>query len=507
MDLGAAGENDVGAALGVLDVVAIGRLVDHRHHLAAGVEGSLANAGIGGVEIVGGKAQLGGIGHERGLGGLAHGVVLCRIPLGIGAERHAAHEAILVLGEVAHDGHLVLGEGACLVRANDLRAAQGLDGGELADDGVVLAHLGDANGEHDGHHGGQTLGDGGDGERHGDHERVENERHVVEEAHAVLEPGDHKDQGADHDANDGENLGELVELLLKRRLLVLGTREGVGDLAHLGVHARGNNHGAATAVYHGGAHVAHVLAVAERDVLALLEHVEDRGDLVDRHGLAREGGLLDLHRRALDDAAVGGDGVAGLENHKVANDELGGRHGNHLAVTHDLALCGGHLLKRGQGLLCLGLLHHTENRVDHDHEADDDHVGEVRLALGQARKGGDDGSDDEHDDHRVCHLGEEALPERVLLSFLELVETVLLETRCRLVCSKAIGVVRRNFLDDLRRILQVLLQFFLLGSWAPSRLMPDNNSPGGARAHQGCHAGRMVSTGSFYPMRQTPIFF
>ena len=257
----------------------------------------------------------------------------------------------------------------------------------------------------------------------------------------MLEPGDHKDQGTDHDADDGENLGELVQLLLERRLLVLGTCEGVGDLAHLGVHARGNNHGAATAVDHGRAHVAHVFTVAERDVLALVEHVENRGNLVDRHGLAREGGLFDLHGRALDDAAVRRDGVASLKNHEVANDKLGRRHGNHLAVAHDLALCGRHLLERGQGLLGLGLLHHAENRVHHNHEADDDHVGEVRLALSHARKGRDDRGHDKHDDHRVCHLGKKALPERVLLGFLELVGTVLLEACSRLICGKAIGVI------------------------------------------------------------------
>ena len=477
--LGAAGENDVGAALGVLDVVAVGRLVDDGHHLAAGVEGRLAHAGVGGVEVAGGEAELGCVCHERGLRGLAHGVVAGGVPLGVGAECHAANETALVLGEVAHDRHLVLREGARLVRADDLRAAKGLHGGELADNGVVLAHLGDADGEHDGHHGRQSLGDGRDGKRHGDHERVEHERHVLEEAHAVLEPGDREDQRADHDAYDGEDLGELVELLLERGLLVLGTREGVGDLAHLGVHARGNHDGAATTIDHGGAHVAHVLAVAERDVLALFEHVEDRGDLVDRHGLAGEGGLLDLHGGALDDAAVRRHRVAGLEDHEVANNKLGGRDAHNVAAAHDLALGGRHLLERRQRLLGLGLLDHAENRVHHDDEADDDHVREVRLALRQPREGRDDRGNDEHDDHRVCHLCEEALPERVLLGLLELVETVFLETCSRLLWGKAIGVVRRNVLDDLRRLLQVLLQFFLLGSWAPSRLMPDHNSPEG----------------------------
>ena len=43
----------------------------------------------------------------------------------------------------------------------------------LADDGVALGHVGHADGEHDGDHGGQTLGNGRHGQGDGDHEGVE----------------------------------------------------------------------------------------------------------------------------------------------------------------------------------------------------------------------------------------------------------------------------------------------------------------------------------------------
>ena len=42
------------------------------------------------------------------------------------------------------DGHLVLGKGTGLVGADGLRAAESLDGRELADDCLALGHLGHA---------------------------------------------------------------------------------------------------------------------------------------------------------------------------------------------------------------------------------------------------------------------------------------------------------------------------------------------------------------------------
>ena len=136
------------------------------------------------------------------------------------------------------------------------------------------------------------------------------------------------------------------------------------------------------------------------------------GVLLDGHGLAGERGLLDLHGGALEHAAVGGHRVAGLEQDHVARDELGGVQHDQLAVAHDLGLGGAHLLKGREGLLALGLLDDAERGVDDDDRHDDDDVGEVDLALDGAGHGADDGRHDEHDDHRVGHLLEEADPQR-----------------------------------------------------------------------------------------------
>ena len=475
----------------MLDVVAIWRLVHDRHHLAAGVERRLADTRVRIIEISRREAELCRIGDKGGLCRFADGLALYGIPLGIGAQCHAAHETVLVLGEVADDRHLVLRERAGLVGADDLRAAKRLDCRELADDRIVLAHLRDADREHDRDDGGKALRNGSNGKRDSDHEGIEHESHVAEEAHAVFQPRDDEDEGADHDADDRKDLGELVELLLERRLLVLCLGQSVGNLAHLRVHASCDDDSTSTAIDDGRAHVAHVLAVAERDVLCTCDELELRLDLVRRHGLAGKRCLLDLHRGALDDTAVGRDGVACFEHDNIADDKLGGRNRDDLPVTDDLRLGSAHLLERCKGLFCLRFLHDAEHGIHDDNEADDHDVGKVCLALCNACQCADHGSHDQHDDHGIGHLSEETLPERILLRFLELVQPIPLETLLRLGRREAIGAVGLDVFDNLGRVFQILFQSSLLGSWASSRLMPDNNSPGGARAHQGCHAGRM----------------
>ena len=325
-----------------------------------------------------------------------------------------------------HHGHLVLGEGAGLIRADHLRAAEGLHGGELADDRLAAAHLGHAQREHDGHHGHQALGDGGDGERHGHHEGVEQIGRLSGNVGKAMAQDVHgKDHHADHDDELGEDVRELGELYLQRRQLLLGLVQRAGDLAHLGAHTRAHHDGATAAVDHGGAHVAHVLAVAERHVVGTVGEHDGIRVLLHRHGLAGQRGLLDLHGSALEDTAVRGHGVAGLEQDHVTGDKLGAVHHDELTVADDLGLGGAHLLQGGQGLLALCLLDDAQGRVDDDDGHDDDHVGKVGLTLDEAGDGGDGGGHDQHDDHRVGHLLEEPDPHGRGLFLIQLVGAVL----------------------------------------------------------------------------------
>ena len=457
VDMGAQADHHVGRALGVLLILAVQGLDDHGHHLAARVERGLAHARVLGSQAS--EARLAGVVDERALSRLAHGLAQLLVPLGIGAQSHAGQELLLRRGElVLDDGHLVLGKGTGLVGADGLCAAKGLDGRELADDCLALGHLGHAKRQHDGHDGDQALGDGSDGERDGDHKGIEQGGRVGKNvAHAVADDIDAKDNDADDDNHDGEDAAELGKLHLQRRELFLGLGQGAGDLTHLGIHAGADHDGAAAAVHHGGAHVAHVLAVAERHVVGAGGELNHVGMLLDRHGLASECSLFDLHRGALEHAAVGRDGVARLEHDHIAGHELGARQVHELAVAQNLGLRRAHLLQCLESFLALGLLNHAQHRVDDNDEHDDGDVGKVRLTLDHARECTDGGGNDQHDDHGVGHLLKEALPQRRLLGFLELVRACLGEARRRLVVAQAEVLIDTLVAEYLRRGGQVFL--------------------------------------------------
>ena len=406
-----------------------------------------------------GEPRLAGVVDERALSRLTHGLAQLLVPLGIGAQSHAGQELLLRCGElVLDDGHLVLGEGTGLVGADGLRAAKGLDGRELADDCLTLGHLGHAKRQHDGHDGNQALGDGGDGKRDSDHKGVEQGGRVGKNvAHAVADDVDTKDNDADDDNHNGKDAAELGKLHLQRRELFLGLGQSAGDLAHLGVHAGADHDGATATVHHGRAHVAHVLAVAERHVVSARGKLNHVGVLLDRHGLAGQCGLFDLHRGALEHAAVGRDGVARLEHDHVAGHELGARQVHELAVAQHLGLRRAHFLQGLEGLLALGFLDHAQHRVDDNDEHDDGDVGKIGLALDHARKCADNGGNNQHDDHGVCHLLKEALPQRSLLGFLKLVRACLGEARRRLVVAQAKVLIDTLVAEHLRRGGQVFL--------------------------------------------------
>ena len=69
----------------------------------------------------------------------------------------------------------------------------------------------------------------------------------------------------------------------------------------------------------------------------------------------------------------------------------------------------------------------------------------------------DDGGDDKHDDHGVCHLLKEALPQRRLLGFLKLVRACLGKARRRLVVAQAEVLIDTLVAEYLRRGGQVFL--------------------------------------------------
>ena len=331
-----------------------------------------------------------------------------------------------------HNGHFVLGQSTGLVGADGLGTAQGFHGGELPDDGLIPAHLGNAHGKNDGNYRSQTLGNGCYRQRNCHHEGVQNAR-----AGDVGVGTQHIQQEDEHtDANDqeGQDLTELTQLTLQGGLFVLCLRQRIGDLAHFRIHAGAGDDSAATTVNHGGTHVDHVFSVTQRNVL-LLAQLQNLIVLGNGNRFAGKGSLFDLHGVGSDDAAVCGNSVAGFQNHNVTGNQFIGTDGDHFAVTKHLGGGGGNFLQSGNGFFRFTFLHHAQYRVDDDHGHDDDDIGKAFAGV-NGSNAGDDGSHDQDDDHGIGELLQELLDHRHFSAFCKFVRSVAFQSGSGLLTGK-----------------------------------------------------------------------
>ena len=396
--VGTALEHLVGRSLCILYDVSVRSLMNGRHHLTHGIEGSLSHAGIRFLQLCLLIAILRRVVDQGALGGLAHSLAGLRVPFRVGTEGHADLQLLFIVRHMLHDGHLVLGQGTGLIRADNLRTSQRLHSRQLADDGVALRHVRHADGKHDGHHGCQSLRN----RRH----RQGNRYHKGIQNRVSADAGPKKSYRENHHADShyqhGQNLAELVQLQLQRSLFVLGLGQGGGDLTHLRMHTGSRNHGLAASVHYCGTHVNHVLAVAQRNVLLALQ-LQKAHQLVDRHRLSCQGRLLNLHAGTFDDTSVGRHRVARLQHHDIARNQLFALERNHLAIAHHLAGCRRNLLQGRDSRFRLALLDYAQHRVDDNHGHDDDNVRKGLSLIGR-RNTRDDSRYDQDDDHRICQL-------------------------------------------------------------------------------------------------------
>lgn len=133
------------------------------------------------------------------------------------------------------DRHLVGGEGACLVGADNRCTAQGLHWGQAANDGILLGHATRAEGQAGGDDSRQAFRDGGHSQGHSNLKVIDGPSDPraavdgVSEVADVDDPHSHADQGDDL----GELLAELIQLLLQRRLLLFCGCHLISDLTDL----------------------------------------------------------------------------------------------------------------------------------------------------------------------------------------------------------------------------------------------------------------------------------
>ena len=337
-DRGGSSDQDVGGTLDVATddgaAVVPRHLVERRHELVLGVERHLGDSWKRGPGLVDVEASLGAQHDQRALGRVADQALA--IEDGVCAQHHRQQVRVEVVAlaadmpDLAFDAvalsrdrvpvlardhqlagsHLVQRQGAGLVRADRRRRPQRLDRRQPLHDRVAPRDLPGAHRQQRGHDRGQARRDRRDCQCDaGDEQRVERL--------AAGQTQQHDDHQRDR-RDRGDDLRQRVQLLLQRSLARLGVGEHVGDVADLGVHARGRHDQLTTAASDRRVHVRHTGAVAQRDVLA----GHRVGRLADRQALPGQRGFLDLQRRRQDHPAIGGHPVAGLDQHDIARNQL-----------------------------------------------------------------------------------------------------------------------------------------------------------------------------------------
>ena len=206
-------------------------------------------------------------------------------------------------------GHLVLGERAGLVRANHRRAAERLDRGQLADDGLPLRHPGHPDGEHDGDGGGQALGNRADRQRHRGQEHGRR-LFAARDAHG-------KRRGGQRENDPERQLAELRDFLRQRRGQLDRAGNELADAARLRLIANAPHDGFGLPAADERARVGEIFPFRENRIVRQRVGMLGHGER-----LAGEGGFIHLQIANVEQPQVGGHAVAGLEEHHIARDEF-----------------------------------------------------------------------------------------------------------------------------------------------------------------------------------------
>ena len=264
--------------------------------------------------------------------------------------------------------HLVLGERARLVGADDGGGSHGLAGVHLAHQVVAGQHAPHAQGQAQGHTHGKAFGHRYHNQGHGQHHSLDEVLQGVDQALAskaavdVVDGQAPQHDGRAHDvAAPGYPAAQLVKLLHERGLEVV-LNLGVGiDFAILGGIAHVGHLHHAMALAHARTAQQHVGGIGGLGVAVLLA-VRLAGCR-----LAGERALVDGHLHAVEQLAVGRYFLAGIEQHHIAHYNVAAGHLGDFALAHDLDRgVVVHLVENVKFLVGVYLYKKTHHRGQHD---------------------------------------------------------------------------------------------------------------------------------------------
>ena len=304
------------------------------HPRAAGVAPHRALAPAHRIERVAGQALA-----RRSLTGGLDQRAIDRVLRGrrpVGRRRHGQHA--LAVAVDAFDQQPVLGQRPGLVGEQHGHRADGLGGAQPPQQDAVLRQAQTAERDEHGHEDRQLLGD-----------RRERERQPVEQHLARGLAPKHAEERHEHarrHRDDQRRARQLGHRALERGGRFLGLCDEPAEAPDLGLVAQRDDDALAGAGHHGGARVQQRGPLGERRV-----GVDRLGSLRRRHGLARQPGLVGGQAVGLDDAGVGRDDAAGLDEQHVADDERADRDRLGDAAAPDECVGGAEVAQRLQRAL------------------------------------------------------------------------------------------------------------------------------------------------------------
>lgn len=351
-------ENEERGTLDTDDALALGRLNNSLDLLGDGVKGVEVNNLVLGENRLGAGVELEGLEES-----LVNGIDT--LLLAGSSQAGSEHQVIGVNaldGEGLGERQLVLGQSTGLVRAENLYTSEGLNGGELLDDSLLLGEVGGANSHGGGDDSGETDRDTNNGDGQGEAENIDNAVGAVERRNPDDEKsGDDKDQ--ENRTNAVENLGEMTS-----------ATSGLGDessgATDEGVVTSGGDDDEGLTTLDGGGGVAVVAAV-----------------LVDSEGFTSDGRLVNLEESIFsDDATVGGDDGTLLNLEDITGNDLGGLNLLEGAITENDSLEGKSLLEFLDNGTSLEFLNEADTSVKQEKSANDTEIDPI-LETGSENSG------------------------------------------------------------------------------------------------------------------------
>ena len=366
---GLVGEGEQGQVHTVA-VASPGAVVAPRQHRLVSQAGGLAEGG----------QQVPVLVHGRPLGQqedpLGHQALAGHLPGGLIGKLHPAH------------GELIHRQGPGLVGGDVGAGAQGLDRDQLADDDGAAGHAAHPDGQGHGDRHGQTLGDGGHGQRHREQEDLP-DRRAAGELHDR-----HQERRDPH--GQGDALGEVLHAQDQGRLDARLAGHRGGDAPELGAGPGCHDEPLGPPRLHQGPGEGHVGPIAEN-----VRGPQGHGRVLLRgHGFPGQHGLVDGEVVGLQQPQVRGDLAPGLQQDDIARHQRVGVDLQGLAAPRHPG-AGRHQPLQGLGrALRPELLNGADDGVDQQHREDEPRV----RVLPQPE--GDQGRDQQDIDQRALELAQ-----------------------------------------------------------------------------------------------------